>query len=105
MKSYTAMIMILFSLSCSASDSEEPSYKVKWKTKNKQIVLSSVCYNYQYGSLDSRGCRSQAKQYFKEKCSEYTQKYKDARSSLRGEFKSDKDKYCIAARKFKPIQY
>lgn len=80
-----SIFMLIIPSIASASDTETV-YRVKWKEREGKIIYSSVCYNYKKGSVDFRGCRKQAQRFFKQQCTK------------RGE-----NKFCEAARKFKPV--
>ncbi|WP_155901612.1 hypothetical protein [Mariprofundus ferrooxydans] len=85
-------IMLAFaSHSYAASEND-----IRWKESQGMIVHSSVCYNHIYGSVEYRGCRSNAKNLFKEKCAQY-QKMGSSAKGL-------KDKFCFSARNYNPVR-
>ncbi len=94
---YKILIAVLLA-GCSinmAKAIEEKTYEVRWKEdKQGQIIHSSVCWNYSKGSADFRGCRGQAQQLFKQRCSEARQN----RNATK-----DREKFCNAASTYNPI--
>ncbi len=86
----------------------EPTYQINWyvtttttndKVVKKVIKPDSVCYDYASGSIDYRGCMSQAKKLFKKKCDKLTKSYRNTGSRDHAKaIKVDKESYCRAAR-------
>jgi len=85
----------------------EKNYRTQWKTETtrrksdgkvikKRIQARSVCYNYEKGSIDYRGCRRKAKELFDDKCKELRSKYKKTIQPYNKEFQVDMEMYCRA---------
>lgn len=95
-------------------DNPEPQMKIKWRERTstrktrgkkkvrKEILLSTVCYNYESGSLDYRACRQDAREHFREKCEEYRGKYRKTKYPYNKRYKADMDKFCRAGALFRP---
>ena len=82
---------------------QEAPLRISWKHQDNKIILTSVCFNYKYGSINYRKCRSQAKTHFKKKCAFYTKKVKDLKYPYSLEYTDSKDMYCDAARALKTV--
>ncbi|MFC3095126.1 hypothetical protein DRW07_16525 [Alteromonas sediminis] len=93
-KTLTYIIAISFSVSAHAYKQRE-QYDIKWKEDSGKIVNSTVCFSYQKGSLDYRGCRSAAKNYFKQQCHIYRKKNLSKLATK---------KFCNAASSYNPIR-
>ena len=94
------VLMILFYSGGGLADSEQT---IKWKERNNRILHASVCFNHEYGSINYRGCMSNAKQHFKAKCSYYRNKVKKTKYPHSKEFIPDREKFCYSASQFNPL--
>lgn len=74
------------------------AYKLSWEEKNHRIVSTSICAQFDRGSLDYRRCRSYALDYFQEKCHKHSRKHERAGGKERKTQRRLKDKYCAAYR-------
>lgn len=95
--------LLLFSLSMlspAMAAGKTIYYKLYWRERNGEIVLSSVCDNYRYGSIAYRGCRAQAKKHFKSKCRTYRLKEENAGGALRERYHLKRQRFCRAASQF-----
>ena len=80
------------------------SYKAAtWDESGGRIALKTVCANHKYGSIKSRECRAMVSKHFHRQCKRYAQKYSAASTKNRAKYKTDKSKYCYAARHFRIV--
>lgn len=77
-----------------------PHYKLYWRTRGGEIVLSSVCDNYGYGSIAYRGCRAQAKHFFERQCTRYLDKERHSSGTLQARHRRKRQRFCHAASAF-----
>lgn len=100
----TVILVLCLSLSITAQLSfaktkSKSAFKphVKWETKGWKVIYSSVCHNYDYGSINYRHCRREATKVFEKHCDRYKSLVK--RSGQRASTKDKKYKkmYCAAA--------
>lgn len=77
-----------------------PHYKLYWRTRGGEIVLSSVCDNYGYGSIDYRGCRAQAKHFFERQCTRYQDKERHSSDVIQARYRRKRQRFCHAASAF-----
>lgn len=75
-------------------------YYATWTIVNNYIDGGSVCGNHKRGSIDYRECRKGAKQFFKNECRVWGDRWQSDR-----EPRSDrmKQRYCSAASSFSPM--
>ncbi|MCY1288694.1 hypothetical protein D9M70_377480 [compost metagenome] len=75
-------------------------YYATWTIVNNYIDGGSVCGNHKRGSIDYRECRKGAKQFFKDECRAWGERWQNNR-----EPRSDrmKQRYCSAASSFSPM--
>lgn len=75
-------------------------YYATWSIVNNYIDGGSVCGNHKRGSIDYRECRKGAKQFFKDECRVWGERWQNDRES-----RSDrmKQRYCSAASGFSPM--
>lgn len=83
----------------------EKNYDVKWTNDHSCITVSnpqcirinydSVCYNYESGSADFRGCQLEAQKKFKELCKHFASKKPGS---------SPHEMFCHAAENYHPIE-
>ena len=75
-------------------------YYATWTIVNNYIDGGSVCSNHRRGSIDYRECRKGAKQFFKDECRVWGERWQSDR-----EPRSDrmKQRYCSAASSFSPM--
>ncbi|MCY1283952.1 hypothetical protein D9M70_328430 [compost metagenome] len=75
-------------------------YYATWTIVNNYIDGGSVCGNHKRGSIDYRECRKGAKQFFKDECRVWGERWQNDR-----EPRSDKmrQRYCSAASSFSPM--
>ncbi|NWL75489.1 hypothetical protein DM872_01280 [Pseudomonas taiwanensis] len=75
-------------------------YYATWTIVNNYIDGGSVCGNHKRGSIDYRECRKGAKQFFKDECRVWGERWQNDR-----EPQSDrmKQRYCSAASSFSPM--
>ncbi|MDH4870988.1 hypothetical protein [Pseudomonas sp. BN515] len=75
-------------------------YYATWTIVNNYIDGGSVCGNHKRGSIDYRECRKGAKQFFKDECRAWGERWQSDR-----EPRSDriKQRYCSAANSFSPM--
>lgn len=92
--------LLLFS-SCSFAGSVPDKPPIQWRYYGNTIDNASVCYNYKYGSVIYRNCRSYALEYFTEKCDYFKQKINDGLSDPTT--LKEKEKFCRAASTFSPV--
>lgn len=94
------LLLTLSTLSPIEAAPKRAHYEIYWQERNGEIVLSSVCDNYRYGSIDYRGCRAQAKQHFKSQCRSYRHKEENAGGALRKRYQGKRQRFCRAASQF-----
>lgn len=75
-------------------------YLAKWTAINNYIDDTSVCANHKRGSINYRECRKGAKQYFKEQCRAWNDRWENDRSPHSDRMKQ---RYCVAASSFNPM--
>lgn len=75
-------------------------YYAEWEIINNYIENTSVCANHRRGSIDYRECRKGAKQFFKEQCKGWCDRYQSDRKPW-GDLM--KQRYCSAASNFNPM--
>lgn len=97
---YIVLALIIVPFIAQAGGYRHP---IKWKEKNSQIIHSSVCYNHNYGSIEYRQCRVDAKRYFIEKCKYYREKYDKTKHEYVGDIEKQMDKFCYSASQFAPV--
>lgn len=94
---------LLFAL-CASSPAEAAAkkihYKLYWRERGGEVVLSTVCDNYGYGSIAYRGCRAQAKHHFEEQCRVYRHKEEHSSGALRERYLGERRRFCHAASQF-----
>ncbi|MDA8482887.1 hypothetical protein NNO07_07385 [Pseudomonas resinovorans] len=75
-------------------------YFASWTVVNNYIDGGTVCSNHKRGSIDYRECRKGAKQFFKNECRAWGERWQNDR-----EPQSDrmKQRYCSAASSFSPM--
>ncbi|TWI58627.1 hypothetical protein IQ22_00335 [Pseudomonas duriflava] len=75
-------------------------YLAVWDVVDNRIDGTSVCSNHRRGSIDYRECRKGAKQYFKQQCQAWQNRYeRDGQSYSRRQ----EQRYCSAGNSFNPI--
>lgn len=75
-------------------------YYAEWEIVNNYIDDTSVCANHRRGSIDFRECRKGAKQFFKEQCKGWDERYQSDRKPWSDRMKQ---RYCSAASSFNPM--
>jgi hypothetical protein len=75
-------------------------YLAKWTAINNYIDGTTVCANHKRGSINYRECRKGAKQYFKEQCRAWDDRWENDRSPHSDRMKQ---RYCVAASSFNPM--
>lgn len=83
--------------------SKHEHYKLYWRERDGEILLSTVCDNYGYGSIAYRGCRAQTKHHFEAQCQRYREKEKYAGGEPRLRYRRLRRRYCRAASLFGPV--
>lgn len=76
------------------------SYLAEWTSINNRIDSTTVCSNHKRGSIDYRECRKGAKQFFKEQCRAWDDKYDESSSDWSYRMR---ERYCSAAGSFSPM--
>ncbi len=106
MRVLLSVLMACFLMVSFALDAREKkkTYSIKWKERGNRIVHASVCFNYKYGSIDSRECRSAALAHFKQQCSDLTTKSSAYGHPHNKSIRRERDKFCVAKNSFSPIQ-
>lgn len=94
-------VLLLIASTAAFADNTPEKPPVSWRYYGNTIDNGSVCYNYKYGSVIYRNCRSYALEYFKEKCDFYKQREQDGVSAPTD--KKDKEMFCHAASTFSPV--
>ena len=97
------MFAILVGDTSFSTEKEEPEYRIRWKESAGNILYSSVCYDYKSGSIEFRGCRKQAKLYFKSECRALSKEINGASKYNAKSIEVRKNKLCKAANEFNPI--
>jgi len=103
MKSFRLIFLVavvMCGLSVAEAASKKIHYKLYWRVQNGNIVLSSVCDNYGYGSIAYRGCRAQAKHYFKQQCRRYRDKEQQSSGVVQLRYRGKRQRFCLAASEF-----
>ncbi|MDH4568844.1 hypothetical protein E8E95_19335 [Pseudomonas sp. BN414] len=75
-------------------------YYATWTIVNNSIDGGSVCGNHKRGSIDYRECRKGAKQFFKDKCRAWGERWQSDREPR---IDYMKQRYCSAANSFSPM--
>lgn len=75
-------------------------YFAEWEILNNYIDGTSVCANHRRGSIDYRECRKGAKQFFKEQCKGWRDRYDSDRKDWSYRMKQ---RYCSAGSNFNPM--
>ncbi len=75
-------------------------YYAEWVIVNNYIDGASVCANHRRGSIDYRECRKGAKQFFKDECKGWSDRYRRDRKDWNDRMKQ---RYCSAASNFNPM--
>lgn len=75
-------------------------YYATWTIMNNYIDGTSVCANHKRGSIDYRECRKGAKQFFKEQCRAWGDRWQSDREPWSDRMKQ---RYCSAASSFSPM--
>ena len=75
-------------------------YYAEWEIVNNYIDGTSVCANHRRGSIDYRECRKGAKQFFKDECKGWSDRYRSDRKAWSDRMKQ---RYCSAASNFNPM--
>jgi hypothetical protein len=75
-------------------------YYAEWEIVNNYIDGTSVCANHRRGSIDYRECRKGAKQFFKDECKGWNDRYRSDRKAWSDRMKQ---RYCSAASNFNPM--
>lgn len=101
-KSFMKIAVLLFSFYAAVSFAGD-GHPIRWKEKNNRIIDSSVCYNHPTNRIDYKRCRSLAKKEFKKQCKYFEGKYEHTKHPYNQEFKSRKEKFCIAALTYNPL--
>jgi len=83
--------LFAFASSCAASSSPPMLEQTSNGFNHK-----AVCSNHNYGSMEYRSCRSNAKKYFEQMCNSF--------SKRKGSSDNLKQMYCYSARHFNPLQ-
>lgn len=96
-----SLALLLFVSTASFADNTPEKPPARWRYYGNTIDNASVCYNYKYGSVIYRNCRSYALEFFNEKCDFYKQREQDGISSPAE--KKDKEMFCRAASTFSPV--
>lgn len=76
------------------------SYLAEWTVFSNYIDSTSVCANHRRGSVDYRECRKGAKQFFKQKCRDWSTSWDDNHDD---NSKVMQQRYCSAANSFSPM--
>jgi len=92
----------LVSLGVEARENKK-TYAIKWKERNNRIIDASVCFNYKYGSIDSRECRSAALSHFKDQCTKLSLKSTNYGYPHNNAIRPKRDKFCVAKDSFSPV--
>jgi hypothetical protein len=102
MKPFLSLLLTLSLLMAPALEAapEAKHYKLYWRERNGEILLSTVCDNYAYGSIAYRGCRAQAKRHFGDKCRDYRNKEKNSSGVLRKRYRNKRQRFCHADSQF-----
>lgn len=75
-------------------------YDARWSYSSNRIDSRSVCTNHGRGSVDYRECRKAAKQYFRDQCKVFRDRYDRERSDSSY---VRRERYCSAASVFNPL--
>nr|WP_279577412.1 hypothetical protein [Pseudomonas sp. LA21] len=75
-------------------------YYAEWTVINNYIDNTSVCVNHKRGSIDYRECRKGAKQFFKEECRSWDEKWQNDRKLKSYQLRH---RFCSAASSFSPM--
>lgn len=75
-------------------------YYAEWVIVKNHIDGTSVCANHRRGSIDYRECRKGAKQFFKDECKGWSDRYSSDRKDWSDRMKQ---RYCSAASNFNPM--
>ena len=76
---------------------------IQWQERDNKIIHSTVCFNHEYGSIEYRNCRVEAKKHFKKKCTELSERANGAHHPQRAQYEKQKSKYCYSARNYRII--
>ena len=82
-----------------ASDATSLNYS----TTNWTIDSASVCNNLKRGSVDYRDCRSNALEFFKQRCEQLKQSVENQGMNAPDDLRHEKDMFCHAASTFSPV--
>ncbi|MCY1365244.1 hypothetical protein D9M69_520830 [compost metagenome] len=75
-------------------------YIASWTVVDNYIDGGTVCGNYKRGSIDYRECRKGAKQFFKNECRAWGERWENHREPRNDRMKQ---RYCSAANSFSPM--
>ena len=105
MKTILSMLVAAIFLTSFAAEARDnkKTYTIKWKERNNRIIDSTVCFNYKYGSIGARECRSSALAHFKEQCSDLTEKSNAYGHPHNKTLRQERNKFCVAKNSFSPI--
>lgn len=99
MKPIALLLLIVSTATFADNTPEKPP--VSWRFHGNTIDNASVCYNYKYGSLIYRNCRSYALEYFNQRCDHFKQQINNGISNAA--ILDQKEMFCHAASTFSPV--
>lgn len=70
---------------------------------NWTIDSASMCNNLKRGSVDYRDCRSNALEFFKQRCEQLKQQVENQGMNASADLRHEKDMFCHAAATFSPV--
>ncbi|OED50890.1 hypothetical protein ACH42_00545 [Endozoicomonas sp. (ex Bugula neritina AB1)] len=85
-------------------DKHDKNYSIRYSYSNNKIIYRTVCADYPKGSIEYRGCRGQAQDYFKEQCTEYRQLYRTTNGTSKKQTKNKRDMFCLAKSQYNPLR-
>jgi len=91
------------STSFAESIPEKPPISYNYDTASWSIDNSSVCFNYKYGSVIYRNCRSYAVEYFSEQCDKYKSILDNKGRNASQQEENMKSMFCHAASTYSPV--
>lgn len=96
-------LSVPFSATFAESIPQKPPISYKYDTAAWTIDNSSVCYNYKYGSVIYRNCRSYAVEYFTKQCDKYKNILDNKGRNASSEEQNMESMFCHAASTYSPV--
>lgn len=96
-------VLLLIASTAAFADNKPEKPPARWRYYGNTIDNASVCYNYKYGSVIYRNCRSYALEFFKQRCDQLKQQVENLGMNAPEVTRHEKEMFCHAASTFTPV--